>query len=574
MCRGVPLDNNRIIASALLETARAYEFLDENPYKVQAYRKAAHAVLQLDEPLSGVLEKGGLSGIPGIGKTIAARIESWVRGHDFSDLEELRARIPSGLDELLKVPGLGMKRIRILHEQRSIGSVEDLMDAVKEGKVSGLRAFPAKFVSSLPRALERVMSYRGKFTIDLALAYAEEIRSVLAASGIQVHLAGQCRRISEIVEKIEFLVEGGEGEMDKIMGLLKEPRVEIKGGAYEMPPKAVRPALSFIFVSPDALAARLLIATGSAGHLDELKNIAAETGVEIDERGVYRKGEMIAARDEEEIYRLLGLQYLPPEVREGRDVEMALARSHTVPELIRREDVRGTIHNHTVFSDGTSTLEEMVLGARERGYQWIGISDHSRSAYYAGGMSQDDIAEQHREIDELKARYRDIEILKGIESDILADGSLDYPPEILERFDFVVASIHTGMDIDRETMTKRIVTALRNPFTTMLAHPTGRILLSREPYEVDMDAVLEEAFRNNVALELNANPSRLDIDWRLIEPFISAGGIIVLSPDAHTVEGLDDMEFGLKLARKGFLTAGACLNSFGAEGVRLFAKKI
>ncbi len=295
--------------------------------------------------------------------------------------------------------------------------------------------------------------------------------------------------------------------------------------------------------------------------------------IEIDERGVSRQGKTIPVRDEEEIYRMLGLQYLPPEVREGRDVRSILARSHTLPELIRLEDIRGTIHNHTIFSDGTSTLEEMVLGARERGYRWIGISDHSRSAYYAGGMSQDDIIRQHREIDKLRGGFKDITILKGIESDILADGSLDYAPEILEEFDFVVASIHTGMDMDRNTMTRRIIKALQNPFTTIFAHPTGRILLSRDPYAVDMDAVLEEALRNKVALELNANPLRLDIDWRLIEPFVSRGGIIGLSPDAHTVEGLDDMEYGVRIARKGFLTAQACLNTFEIEDVGLFVKK-
>lgn len=565
--------DNRIIASALLETARNLEFLDENPFKVQAYRKAAHAVMELDEPLIRMLEKGGLSGVPGVGKNIAARIEVWVRDHDFSDLEELRSRVPSGLDELLKVPGLGIKRIRVLHGQRSIRTVEDLMDAVKEKKLSGLRVFPAKLVDSLPQALERVLSYRGKFTIDLASAYADEILSKLASEGIKAHLTGQCRRTGEIIERIEFLVEGADDAIEKIMDILKEPGMEVKGSAYELHSKAGRPVVSFMFASPDTLPAGLLITTGSAEHLDELRRSASDKGIEIDDRGVSREGKTVPLLDEEEIYRMLGLQYLPPEVREGREIEMTFARSHTVPELIRREDIIGTIHNHTTFSDGASTLEEMVIGARERGYRWIGISDHSRSAYYAGGMKPDDIMRQHREIDKLKAGFKDITILKGIESDILADGSLDYPPEMLNEFDFVVASIHTGMDMDREAMTQRIVKALRNPYTTIFAHPTGRIILSREPYKVDMDVVLREALENKVAMELNANPLRLDIDWRLIEAFVSRGGIIALSPDAHAVEGLDDMDYGVKIARKGFLTAQACLNTFEIEDVRLFVKK-
>jgi DNA polymerase (family 10) len=260
-------------------------------------------------------------------------------------------------------------------------------------------------------------------------------------------------------------------------------------------------------------------------------------------------------------------------VREGRPSELERARTHTVPDLVSLADIRGTIHNHTDMSDGVSPLKDMVLAARERGYEWIGISDHSRSAGYAGGLDVEALSLQHREIAALQRELDDIEIFKGIESDILPDGSLDYPPEVLESFDFVIASVHSHMDMDRRAMTRRIVKALRNPFTTVLGHPTGRLLLSREPYEVDMDAVLEEALARRVAVEINASPYRLDLDWRLIDEFVTRGGIIAVSPDAHSVEGLDDMAYGVMIARKGFVTAGACLNTLDARQAReWFAK--
>jgi DNA polymerase (family 10) len=290
--------------------------------------------------------------------------------------------------------------------------------------------------------------------------------------------------------------------------------------------------------------------------------------VEIGDREITLQGMPVPVSGEEDIYRLLGLQYLPPEVREGRDTELERARTHTVPQLLSSADIQGTIHNHTDLSDGTASLSAMALGALERGYGWIGISDHSRSAYYAGGLDEEAVARQHGEIRALGRDLPDITVFKGIESDILADGSLDYPPEVLERFDFVIASVHSHMDMDRQTMTGRIIKALRNPFTNILAHPTGRLLLSRQPYEVDMDAVLEEALRNRVAVELNASPMRLDLDWRLMDSFVTQGGIISIGPDAHSVEGLDDMAYGVMIARKGFVTSQACLNTRNPRDVK------
>lgn len=565
--------NNRSIAAALLDMARALEFLEENPFKVQAYRRAAEAIMRLDEPVHEILERGDLPLVPGIGKAIAARIEAWVKDRDFSDLEEMHSKLPQGLDELLKVPGLGFKRIRALQRERSITTVEELLDAIRQGRLAGLRAFPKKFVAGLPEAIEKVMSYRGKYLINQCMAFAHEFLSRLNSRGFRAELTGECRRTREILERIDLLVEGFSGDSARIVQALDSPPVRADGNTLTIASPSGRPPVHIQIVSRDTFAVRLLLTTGSDEHVSELKKLAGSMGFELGEQGITRDGHPVAVQDEEDIYSLLGIQYLPPEVREGRDIELARGFAHTLPHLVRREDIMGTIHNHTTYSDGRSSLEEMVLASRERGYRWIGISDHSQSAFYAGGMDKESVARQHGEIDELGRTLSGITILKGIESDILADGSLDYPEGILAGFDFVVASIHTQMDMDLKSMTKRIIRAIRNPYTSILAHPTGRLLLAREPYAVHMEAVLEEALRYRVAVELNANPMRLDIDWRLIDSFASQGGIVVISPDAHSVEGLDDMEYGIMMARKGFLSPQACLNTWDVEEARRFLRK-
>ncbi|MDX9761762.1 MAG: PHP domain-containing protein [Desulfomonilia bacterium] len=564
--------DNLLVVRYLLETARALEYLDENPFKIQAYRRAARSIMELPVPVSEVVKEGGLSRVPGVGKGIASTIEAWVKDRDFSTLEELRAGLPRGIDELLKVPGIGLKRVRILHGRLGVETVDELMDALRQGRLAGVRTFPGKFVQDLPRLLEQVMSYRGKYLLSTGLSRADEVLSRLVAQGFKAELTGECRRFSEIVEKVEILVEGSDRDCGILRSALGEPGCGPQGDTLELPALAGAPPVAVRLVSAEDRAVRLLVTTGSDAHLVALKNHASRIQVEI-EGGVTLQGREVRAEREEDIYRLLDLQYLPPEVREGRDSELARARAHTVPELLDSRDIRGTIHNHTDLSDGVSSLAAMVRGARERGYQWIGISDHSQSAHYAGGLSEEAVARQHREIDALEEELGDIAIFRGIESDILADGSLDYPPEVLEAFDFVIASIHSHMDMDRRRMTRRIVKALRNPFTTILAHPTGRLLLSREPYDVDMDEVLEEALLNRVAVELNANPMRFDLDWRLMDPFVSRGGIIAIGPDAHSVAGLDDMTYGIMMARKGFVTKESCLNTRDARGVREWFRK-
>ncbi len=366
-----------------------------------------------------------------------------------------------------------------------------------------------------------------------------------------------------------FLAAVGEDEGAGVLSALGRQRTSFRGSTVTVEPHAGRPAAGVTVVSRDSLPVRLLLTTGSESHVSELLRIAAGMGFEVREDGLFRDGLRIGVHDEQGIYSALGLGFLPPEVREGRLCEMDFAARHAVPVLISAADIRGTIHNHTAASDGTVPLYGMVLAAKDRGYEWIGVSDHSRSAFYAGGLDEEAVKAQHEEIDMLNDSLDGITVLKGIESDILEDGSLDYNPEILSGFDFVVASIHTHMDMDRKAMTKRIVKALRNPFTTILGHPTGRLLLSREPFcsghwrrsspppgGRSRRGAQREPAEAGPGLEADGALREAGRDWS------------PLSPDAHTVEGLDDMAYGVMIARKGFLTRSSCLNAMDAGAVR------
>jgi DNA polymerase (family X) len=565
--------DNAAVARILLRMARAMEYLDENPFKAAAYRKAAQSVALLDRESAGLAREGTLADVPGIGRAISAKIAAWALQGDFSALEEAESRLPRGFDELLKVPGLGFKRIRTLQRERGIETVEDLLEAVGQGRLAGMRAFPRKFVEGLPEALERVMGYRGKGTLDVAFALAEDLKARLSSLGLDAFLTGQCRRGAEIVDAVELLVPGDPVVLEGLAVRLGVPDAILEGNSLVIGMGPILPLLRVVAVPPKSLPAALLVTTGSEAHVRALRERASSLGIEISGQGVLRDGAEAALSSEEDIYGLLGLQFLPPEAREGRPSEMALAQGFSVPRLITLEDIRGVIHVHSTYSDGVHPLADMVRAARDRGYRWIGISDHSRSASYAGGLDVDAVLRQHEEIDGLNASLEGVTVLKGIESDILSDGSLDYPPEVLGLFDFVVASIHTGMEMDRKAMTRRILKALENPFTSIFAHPTGRLLLAREPYAVDMEAVLEGALQNSVALEVNAHPIRLDLDWRLIEPFTARGGVIALSPDAHTREGLDDVRYGVTMGRKGFLTPRSCLNAWDVSEAAGFLRK-
>lgn len=562
--------DNAALADALLEVAAALEFLDENPFRAQAYAKAAQSIMKLDVPAGALIENGEIMRLKGIGPSIGSVLKAWVVDRDFSLTDGLKARLPHGYAELVKVPGLGTKRLRTLHHELGISGVDDLLDAIDDGRLAGVKGFSERVVARLKRSVLDVISYRGWYLLDEAWTWMDAMIRVLDDAGLTARPTGACRRGMEVIDRIELLCrdrDGAHEALESCLGGMTGGRVSRDGSSYCLLHPG-KPPVTIHLEPGETFVPALFMTTGSISHLEQAAVFGRHHGVVVSREGAFRDGAPVPVDDEAGIYSLLGMPYLPPEVREGRDVEWIPGEGGVPGDLVTSGDLKGVLHVHTSMSDGRADLSGMVGAARERGCAWIGIADHSKSAYYAGGLSVKNLRNQIDRIDALNEAGTGITILKGIESDILPDGSLDYPESVLRRLDFVIASIHSHMDMDRDAMTARIIRALRNPFTTVLGHPTGRLLLSRRPYEVDMDAVLEEAALRGVIIELNAHPMRLDIDWRLIPAFVAMGGRIAINPDAHTTGGFDDMRFGLAMARKGLLPSGACINCLDARDLK------
>lgn len=555
--------DNRSIAALLREAADALEYLDE-PFKARAYRKAAASVADCGAPLSEFAAAGKLTELEGVGKGLETLLTDWALKADYSALAGLRAQLPAGIAEIRKVPGLGNSKIKALHAL-GIQTLEDLASACDSDRLLGLKGFTPRHIGRMRRAVDDIMAYRGRFLLDEGLALGHHLMDLMAPAGITAALTGECRRGYETLAGVDILVKESPQAMAALDAIMGEPDIMTERSLSYVRERTL--PVNCHIASGHGFAASLFLLTGSKDHTERIASLARARGLHIRPEGLFAADKRLDLPDEEALYARLGLSFIPPELREEGGREIDLAERGALPELIREADIVGTIHNHTTFSDGKCTPAELVEAARELGYAWIGISDHSISARYAGGMSLKAVKKQRAEIEALRG-LAGIEVLGGVECDIQPDGSLDYPDEVLASFDFVIASIHTQMDMDASAMTGRIITALKNPRTSILAHPTGRLLLARSAYALDIEAVLEEAIRQRVVVELNAHPWRLDLDWRLIERFTAAGGMIAISPDAHERSGLTDMRFGVMMARKGMLTARQCLNTLDRERAR------
>jgi DNA polymerase (family 10) len=567
--QGNPLHNSEI-AELLLEVSEALELLEENPFKSRAFRNAAQAVARLDDAAAGLVEAGGIHNVKGIGPSIAKLITDWVLRGDMSFVEDLRARLPKGYAELRKVPGLGLRRIRQLFFDLGIGDVDELARAVDSGRLSGIKGFSEKTLERLRRSVADVISYRGLHLLDEAWAWMEAVQEALRRAGLSARPTGKARRGMEVIDAVDLLcVDRGGAEGLTAAALEREFGASaVREGECLVIRAQDRPLVAIHLCNEESLIPALFVTTGAQAHVEQARERLAGASVTITHEGVFKEGRLERLGAEDEIYGMLGLGWLPPEVREGRDFEWSLASRPSGLSLLEPQDFLGVFHVHTSMSDGKATLGDMAIAARDRGYSWVGMSDHSRSAYYAGGLSVEDLKAQARSIDALNEGSMGIRVFKGVESDILPDGSLDYPDEVLKELDFIIASVHSHMDMDRQAMTRRIIRAMERPFVTMLGHPTGRLLLARRPYEVDMEAVLEAALKLGVIIELNAHPMRLDLDWRLVRDFTARGGVIAVNPDAHDPEGFDVMRYGIAMARKGALERASCINCMDEGAVR------
>jgi DNA polymerase (family 10) len=557
------------VARILEEMAAMLELKGENPFKIRAYENAARAVLAFSGDLSEAVSSGQLRQVPGIGAGLFAAIRTIVTTGSLPAHEELRRDVPPGLRECLRVPGLGARKARQLHAAIGIDSLAALEKACLEGRLATVKGFSRKSEERILRGIEIVRSAAGLQRYPRAQQRAEDIARELAAAGpsARIEIAGSLRRRKELIRDIDLVAASEQPDelaanFRRLSGVAE---VTGSGGTKTSVRFADGTAADLRVVPAEDFPAALLYFTGSKEHNTLLRGRARAMGLKLNEYGLYREeGEVrLTASSEREIYSTLGLSYIEPELREGRG-EIEAAERGELPALVRREDLRGVIHVHTTESDGRNSLEEMVAAARESGYEYVAITDHSQTASYAGGLTKDRVLEQRGRIRELNARMHDFRIFHGTEADILADGSIDFGDEFLETFNLVVASVHSRFGLSREEQTKRLIRAVENPRVAILGHPTGRLLLSRDPIAVDLEAVIEAAARSGCAIEVNGNPQRLELDWRVCRQAVDQGALVSIDPDAHSIRELGLVAYGLQIARKGWVTAASTLNAKSA----------
>lgn len=546
------------LVNELGELADILEIGGADSFRVRAFRSGARALEAWQGDLAALVDAGEVTSIKGIGKKLGAIIEDRVRGTSGSgsaEAAEIRALVPEPLIELLGIPGIGPKKVRALWEGLGIVTLNQLEKAAQEGRVRELKGFGEKSEADILAGIEQLRHFSGRFLVPTAEAAAARFIDVLrAAEGVErVEVAGSLRRRRETIGDIDLLVAAEDGAPARA-AFLATPGVSAVEAEGEKKCRVVAEegiGVDLRIVAPEEFATALHHFTGSKEHNTHLRLRAKERGLKLNEYGLWREdGSRLEVREEDDVFRSLGLAPIPPELREDLGEIEAAEGVESLPELVTLDDLRGTLHCHSTWSDGRSTLREMVEGAIAHGWKVFGIADHSRTPTYAGGLSIERLREQCQEVQALREEFPGIAILHGTESDILADGSLDYPEDVLAELDYVVASVHSGFSINATAQTARIERALRNPFTTVWGHPTGRLLLRRDGYECDVDHLLQVAAEEGVIVELNANPQRLDLDWRWGKRVRELGVEVGIHPDAHSVAGLADVRYGVGVARK------------------------
>ena len=564
---------NRQVADFLGELAVLMELNGENPFRIRACANAARTIEGLDREVEELVAQNALTSIKGIGRGLADLIAEFAAKGTTDEYENLKRSIPPGLFDMLRIKGLGPKKILTIRKELDIDSLEKLETACRDGSLGRLSGFGSKTQENILKGIEQLRQYQGLHLIDDALAAARPLHQLLEGhpQAIRTSLAGGLRRCMETIGGIDLVV-GTDHPAEIAASFVAHPSVEEvitreENKTILLLDSGIQAELRA--VADDRFPFVLHHLTGSEEHRAQMRARAHQRGLKLDEHGLFRSEERLPCADEEAIFAALDLSYIPPELREGLGEIEAAARGD-LPALITQADIRGMLHVHTTYSDGDSSIEEMALAVHKRGYQYLGIADHSRSAPYAGGLQPDDVRRQQEEIDTLNEKFTDFRIFKGIESDILADGSLDYDDDLLDSFDFVVVSIHSRFQMNAEKMTRRLVRAVEHPATTILGHLTGRLLLEREGYAVDVDAVVEAAVRNEVAIEINTHPSRLDMDWRHLKKARERGAKIAVNTDAHRIAGLDHLPYGIGVARKGWLRPKDVINTFDTQTITAY----
>lgn len=559
------------VAAALEEVGVLLELQGESSFRTNSYRNAARALLQMTDDLKTVVEAGRLNQVPGIGDSMREKVETLVKTGELPQLKELRAKVPPGVIQMLRLPGLGPKKVKALHEDLGLDTLDALKAACEAGKVADLKGFGAKTQQKILDGLRFLGEVGERVRIDQAGPIGALLLDRLTKTPgvIRATLCGSLRRRRGTAKDVD-LVASAENSKPVMDAFVTQPEViQVTGhgdtkssiviGMNVDGHKVVMNA-DLRVVPDDVFPFTILYLTGSKEHNVRLRQRALELDMSLNEYALTKGKKSIPAETEADIYAALGLAYVPPELREDTG-EIAAAEEDALPTLIEVGDIRGVFHNHTTYSDGVASLEEMALATKALGLEYFGVGDHSQSLKIARGMSVEDVKNQHREIDAVNAKLKGVRILKGVECDILEDGSLDYPDDVLKWFDYVVVSVHTLFGLPEAEQTARVCKALSHPATTMLGHATGRLLLRREGYKIDLDSVLKAAAKFGKMVEINAQPLRLDLDWRMVKHAKALGIPLVINPDAHSPGELALFEYGVDVARRGWLEKADVFNS-------------
>jgi len=557
------------VARALEDIAGFLELKGENPFRVRAYRTAARAIATFPGDLREALGSGRLAEVKGIGPAVLEIVSDLLATGRSRVLEDLKDQVPPGLVQMLQISGLGVAKVRQIYEALHVETLAELEEAARDGRLARLPRFGKKTAENILKGIEFLRQASGYLLLHHARAEATALGQVLSAMpGVRrATIAGSVRRVAELIRDVDFVLEleGAPAPLLERLGGTAGVREFVHRSEQAVTLRFESGLVADLYLArPERFGYELIRATGSQGHLEQLAARARAAGLD------WEAG--LPGREEEEVYRALGLAWIPPELREGEG-EIEAAAAGRLPELVERSDLAGFLHCHTTYSDGTSTVAEWAEAGRAAGYCYVGITDHSAAAVYAGGLAEEDVPRQHAEVDEVNRRGSGCRILKGVEAEILQDGTLDFSAPTRASFDFIIGSVHSRYGMDEHQMTQRVLQALEDPHLAILGHPTGRLLLAREPYPLDLDAVFAKAAELGVAVEINADPQRLDLDWRAVRRAVAHGVRISLGADAHGVSAMSNMELGVAMARKAWLAKDQILNTESPEAFMAFAKR-
>ncbi|GAB62477.1 MAG: DNA polymerase/3'-5' exonuclease PolX [Candidatus Jettenia sp.] len=567
---------NHEIAALFERIANVLELKGENAFRINSYRKAARILGDVTEDIEVLAREGKLKDIPGIGEGMAEKIMEYIHTGKMSKYDEVMKEISEETITLMQIPGLGPKTVAMLNKKLGIVSLSDLEKALQEGKLKGLFGMGDKKIQNIMRGIELFKTSQQRIPIGMAYPVVKGIIEVLKhhSQTRDIQSAGSLRRMKETVGDIDILATGTHGEdiVKSFVTMRGVTQILAAGDTKGSVRVEEGVQVDLRVVREDEFGSALQYFTGSKEHNVHLREIAKKKGYKISEYGIFKDNKKIGGSREEEIYKVLGMDWIPPELRENKG-EIEAAQEGKLPNLIKLSDIKGDLHNHSDWSDGNSTFEEMAKRAMDMGYRYLVVSDHSQSLHVANGLREEELLEEIEEIDNLNKKLKGFTLLKATEVDIMADGSIDFPDKLLEKLDVVIASIHSGFKQEKKKITERMIAAIRNPYVNIIAHPTGRLIGKREGYEIDLDKVMEACVETGTALELNCYYDRLDLNDSNCKKAKETGVMIAISTDAHHVDQMWMIELGVGIARRGWLEAKNVINTFLLHDLKAFCKK-